>query len=105
MNRVHQAELDAGKRTDGPTSAEREELIRLQRENQHLRQECDILLRVWRLCLAPVLAVMVWLVFLWIGQSLLQKSGYAFSPDACSEKDLYRSRRPRSNDSVWTPIT
>ena len=38
-----QAERDAGRRTDGPTSAEREELIRLRRENQRLRQERDIL--------------------------------------------------------------
>ncbi|MBN9471384.1 MAG: transposase [Bosea sp.] len=43
MNWFRQAERDAGKRTDGPTSAEREELIRLRRENQRLRQERDIL--------------------------------------------------------------
>lgn len=43
MNWVRQAERDAGKRMDGPTSAEREELIRLRRENQRLRQERDIL--------------------------------------------------------------
>ena len=42
-NWVRQAERDVGKRTDGPTSAEREELIRLRRENQRLRQERDIL--------------------------------------------------------------
>jgi transposase len=42
-NWVRQAERDAGKRTDGPTSAEREELTRLRRENQRLRQERDIL--------------------------------------------------------------
>jgi hypothetical protein len=40
---VRQAERDAGKRSDGPTSAEREELIRLRRENHRLRQERDIL--------------------------------------------------------------
>jgi transposase len=40
---VKQAERDAGKRSDGPTSTEREELIRLRRENQRLRQERDIL--------------------------------------------------------------
>ena len=40
---VKQAERDAGRRTDGPTSAEREELIRLRRENHRLRQERDIL--------------------------------------------------------------
>jgi transposase len=38
-----QAERDAGKRTDGPTTAEREELVRLRRENHRLRQERDIL--------------------------------------------------------------
>ena len=42
-NWVRRAERDAGKRTDGPTSAEREELIRLRRENQRLRRERDIL--------------------------------------------------------------
>lgn len=42
-NWVRQAERDIGKRTDGPTSAEREELIRLRRENHRLRQERDIL--------------------------------------------------------------
>ena len=36
---VRQAERDVGKRTDGPTSAEREELARLRRENHCLRQE------------------------------------------------------------------
>src|SRR5271170_1748769 len=35
---VKQAERDAGKRVDGPTSAEREELARLRRENHRLRQ-------------------------------------------------------------------
>lgn len=43
MNWVRQAERDVGQRADGPTSAEREELIRLRRENQRLRQERDIL--------------------------------------------------------------
>ena len=42
-NWVKPAERDTGRRTDGPTSAEREELIRLRRENQRLRQERDIL--------------------------------------------------------------
>ena len=40
---MKQAERDAGKRADGPTSAEREELTRLRRENHRLRQERDIL--------------------------------------------------------------
>jgi len=42
-NWVKQAERDTGKRSDGPTSAEHEELIRLRRENHRLRQERDIL--------------------------------------------------------------
>lgn len=42
-NWVKQGERDAVKRTDGPTSAAREELIRLRRENQRLRQERDTL--------------------------------------------------------------
>jgi transposase len=40
---VKQADRDAGKRIDGPTSAEREELASLRRENHRLRQERDIL--------------------------------------------------------------
>ena len=41
---VRQAERDAGQRRDGgTTSAEREELSRLRRENHRLRQERDIL--------------------------------------------------------------
>jgi len=40
---VKQAERDAGKRTEGPPSGEREELARLRRENHRLRQERDIL--------------------------------------------------------------
>jgi transposase len=40
---VKQAERDPGKRIDGPTSAERDELGRLRRENHRLRQERDIL--------------------------------------------------------------
>ena len=42
-NWVRQADRDAGRRSDGATTAEREELIRLRRENQRLRQERDIL--------------------------------------------------------------
>jgi transposase len=40
---VKRAERDAGKRVEGPTSAERDELNRLRRENHRLRQERDIL--------------------------------------------------------------
>ncbi|MFD9125000.1 transposase [Kitasatospora sp. NPDC059571] len=41
---VKQAETDARER-DGPTSDEREELARLQRENRRLREDVDILNR------------------------------------------------------------
>ena len=42
-NWVSQADRDEGRRTDGLTSAEREELRRLRRENRRLHQERDIL--------------------------------------------------------------
>jgi len=42
-NWLKQAELDAGERHDGLTSAEREELARLRRENKQLRLEREIL--------------------------------------------------------------
>ena len=42
-NWVRQAERDAGRRADGLTSAERDEIARLRRENRQLRQERDIL--------------------------------------------------------------
>jgi transposase len=42
-NWVKQAERDAGRRTDGLPSDEREELARLRREVRQLRQERDIL--------------------------------------------------------------
>ncbi len=42
-NWVHQADRDEGRRDDGATSAEREELRRLRRENKRLRQEREIL--------------------------------------------------------------
>jgi transposase len=42
-NWVAQAERDEGKRQDGLTSVEREELTRLRRENRRLREEQEIL--------------------------------------------------------------
>jgi transposase len=40
---VRQTDLDAGRRHDGLTTAEREELARLRRENRVLREEREIL--------------------------------------------------------------
>jgi transposase len=40
---IKQAELDQGLRTDGLTTAEREELTRLRRENRILKEEREIL--------------------------------------------------------------
>ena len=42
---VKQADLDAGTRSDGLSSDEREELARLRRENRRLQQDVDILKR------------------------------------------------------------
>ena len=42
---IKQADLDSGQRTDGLTTAEREELIRLRRENRTLRMEREILVK------------------------------------------------------------
>ena len=43
QNWVQQADRDEGRRDDGLTSAEREELRRLRRDNKRLRQEREIL--------------------------------------------------------------
>jgi transposase len=43
INWVAQAERDAGVRHDGLTTAERQELTRLRRENRQLKMERDIL--------------------------------------------------------------
>jgi transposase len=42
---VRQADFDTGKRSDGLTSAEKQELSQLRRENARLREERDILKR------------------------------------------------------------
>ena len=44
---VKQADLDRGKRSDGLTTEEREELRRLRTENRILRQEREILKKVF----------------------------------------------------------
>jgi transposase len=61
-NWVAQAERDAGRRGDGLTTAEREELNRLRRENRQLRLEREIL--------SKAAALIGWLLFLyvfWVG--------------------------------------
>ena len=42
---VKQAEIDAGERTDGLTTEEKEELSKLRRENRRLREDVEILKR------------------------------------------------------------
>jgi len=42
---VKQAERDAGTRTDGLTTAEKDELTQLRRENRRLREDVEILKR------------------------------------------------------------
>lgn len=48
-NWIKQADLDDGRRHDGLTSAERQELARLRRENKQLRLEREILAKSRRL--------------------------------------------------------
>ena len=42
-NWLKQADLDSGRRKDGLTSEERQELVRLRRENRSLREDKEIL--------------------------------------------------------------
>jgi len=42
-NWLRQHDLDSGRRQDGLTTAEREELVKLRRENRRLREEREIL--------------------------------------------------------------
>ena len=42
-NWVKQTDLDAGRRKDGLTTEERQELVRLRRENRNLREDREIL--------------------------------------------------------------
>jgi transposase len=42
-NWVKQDDLDSGRRKDGLTSDERQELVRLRRENRNLREDKEIL--------------------------------------------------------------
>jgi transposase len=42
-NWVHQADVDEGRRSNGLTTDERQELVRLRRENKQLRIEREIL--------------------------------------------------------------
>jgi len=53
-NWLRQADRDAGRRTDGPTTDEQKELRRLRRENKLLREEREILKkRSWAAATQP----------------------------------------------------
>jgi transposase len=45
-NWVKQTDLDTGRRKDGLTTEERQELVRLRRENRNLREDREILKKV-----------------------------------------------------------
>ena len=68
-NWVAQAERNAGGCKDGPTSAERDELNRLRRENRQLRLERDIL--------SNIIAAYAWTILL--GIPYLQNSASRFT--------------------------
>ena len=90
-NWVAQADRDEGRRADGLTSAEREELRRLKRENRQLRQGREVLAKATALRGAAPAD--------WWAQPPPTKPEACVqgSPDACSPRVLatpHRQRRP-----------